>query len=109
MKAKEVFKKFGKVVGMWLLGYAKKFWEEKLKEFLKEQIHELAKSALAEVEQLHDSVEYELKRQEIFDKIFDGIKLPLILKPFRWLIKRILQDAVEKKIQGALDKLKEAI
>lgn len=107
MKFKDGALKVAKVVGLWLLGYAKKFWEEKLKELLREQIKLLAAAAIEEIEKLHDSVEYELKRDEIFNKIFDGLKLPVLLKPFRWLIKMILKDAVEKKIQDTLDKLKE--
>lgn len=109
MKVKEYLKKAIKVIGLWLLGYAKKFWEEKLKDFLRDELRLLATQAVLEIEKLHDSVEYELKRQEIFDNLFKNMELPILLRPFRWLIKMVLQDALEKKIQGTIDKLKEVI
>lgn len=109
MKFKEGLKKVGKVVGLWLLGKLKDLWEVKLREFLKEQLHELVQQAIEEVSKLRDSVEYELKREEIYNTLFDKLNLPWILKPFKWIIKKMLKDEIEKRISDTLEKLRQAI
>ena len=109
MKFKEELQKIGKVVGLWLLGKLKDIWEEKLKVMLHEQIQSLVHEAVDEISKLRDSVEYELKRDEIYDKIFKKVELPLLLKPFKWLIKKLLKEEIDKRTTSALEKIKNAI
>ena len=66
MKLLECTKKVLKIVGLWLLGKLKDLWLENLKDYLKEQLEQLAKDAIDEISKLRDSVEYELKREEIY-------------------------------------------
>lgn len=105
MKVKEFIIKYAKIAGLWLLNLAKGAWEDCLKNYLHEQIQALIKEAVKDLTAIHDSEAYVAKKKEILDKIFNKVKLPLLLKPFRWLIKNILYDKVEEKVQEALNKL----
>lgn len=109
MKLNGKVKKVLGTIGLWFLGKIKDFWEEKLKEYLHEEIKLLVEELLDEIAELRDSVEYELKREEIYNKIFDAIKLPLVARPFKWLIKKVLKEEIEKRVSGALDALRKAI
>ena len=109
MKILECTKKVLKIVGLWLLGKLKDLWLENLKDSLKEQLEQLAKDAIDEISKLRDSVEYELKREEIYKAIFDKINLPFFLKPFRGILRNMLKEEVEKRVTGALEALKKSI
>lgn len=105
MAAKEWFIKVCKIVGFWLLDLAKKAWEECLKDYLHKQLEYTVHQVVTDLNLIHDSEAYEVKKKEILDSVFAKVKLPIALKPFRWLIKKILYNAVEEKIKQALDKL----
>lgn len=105
MNVKEVLVKCIKLAGDWLLDFAKKAWEDCLKDYLHDQIQALAKQAATDLQALHDSKEYEDKKKEILDNLFGKIELPLLLKPFKWLIKKILYNEVEERVQSVLNKL----
>lgn len=111
MKLLDCTKKVLQAVGLWLLGKLKDLWVEKLKDYLREQLEQLAKDAIDEISKLRDSVEYELKREEIYTTIFENIKLPffLNLKPVRTILKHMLMDEVEKRVSGALEALRKSI
>lgn len=109
MKFKTIILKVSSTVGLWILGKLKDLWEEKLKNYLKDQLHVLIEEAVDDIVELRNSEEYETKRKEIYNKVFDGIKLPIILKPFKGLIKKMLKDGIDEKISGALDALKKTI
>lgn len=109
MKILECTRKVLKIVGLWLLGKLKDLWLENLKDYLKEQLEQLAKDAIDEISKLRDSVEYELKREEIYKTIFDKIKLPFFLRPFRSILRNMLKEEVEKRVTGALEALKKSI
>ena len=105
MTAKEWFIKVGKIIGFWALDLAKKAWEECLKDYLHKQIEFTIHQVVTDLNLIHDSEAYEVKKKEILDSVFAKVELPFALKPFRWLIKKILYNAVEEKIKQALDKL----
>ena len=109
MKLLECTKKILQAAGLWLLGKLKDLWVEKLKGYLKEQLEQLVKDAIDEISKLRDTVEYELKREEIYTNIFNNIKLPFFLKPFRAILRNMLMDEVEKRVSGALEALKKSI
>lgn len=105
MKFKNWCLQIAQVVGFWLLDQLKKMWENCLKEYLHNQIQEHVHAAVEAINQIHESEAYEAKKKEIIDGIFGKVKLPVILKPFGWLIKKILYNFVEEKVQAALEKL----
>lgn len=105
MTVKEWFLKAAKIVGLWLLDFAKKTWEECLKDYLHKQIESLVHQAVTDLNNLHETEKYEEVKAKILEDVFAKIQLPLALKPFRWLIKKILFNAVEEKITQALNKL----
>lgn len=109
MKLLDCTKKVLQAAGLWLLGKLKDLWVAKLKDYLREQLEQLAKDAIYEIGKLRDSVEYELKREEIYTTIFENIKLPFFLKPFRTILKHMLMDEVEKRVSGALEALRKSI
>lgn len=94
-------------VKAWLLAFAANMWEDCLKDYLKNQIDQLIKRGTELVIEYHDSEDYKAKKEAILNFVFDRIQLPVILKPFKGLIKSILSNSVEKQIEKALDKLKE--
>lgn len=100
---KDVFK----VIGLWLLNELKDLWLENLKDYLQEQLKQLVHDALEEITKLRDSVEYEMKRDEIYTKIFDSVKLPFWLKPFRTLLKHMLRDEIEERVSDTLLELRQ--
>ena len=109
MKILECTKKVLNIVGLWLLGKLKDLWLENLKNYLKEQLEQLAKDAIDEISKLRDSVEYELKREEIYKTILNKVNLPFFLEPFRGILRNMLKEEVEKRVTGALEALKKSI
>ena len=85
----------------WLLALAANLWEDYLKDKLREQINFLIVRGVNLVRTYHDSDDYQKKKEAVFDFIFKNIKLPVILKPFKGLIKAILSSSTEKQIDKA--------
>ena len=85
----------------WLLTLAANLWEDYLKDKLREQINFLIARGVNLVRTYHDSDDYQKKKEAVFDFIFKNIKLPIILKPFKGLIKAILSSSIEKQIDKA--------
>ena len=85
----------------WLLALAANLWEDYLKDKLREQINFLIVRGVNLVRTYHDSDDYQKKKEAILDFIFKNIKLPVILKPFKGLIKAILSSSIEKQIDKA--------
>ena len=102
---KEYFKTLLIKVRAWLLALASNLWEYYLKDTLKAQIDELVHKGINKVNAYYKSEEYDKKKEEILTFIFDNIKLPFMLKPFKGLIRSILVNSIEKQIEKALEKL----
>ena len=85
----------------WLLALAANLWEDYLKDKLREQINFLIVRSVNLAHTYHDSDDYQKKKEAVFDFIFKNIKLPIILKPFKGLIKAILSSSIEKQIDKA--------
>ena len=85
----------------WLLALAANLWEDYLKDKLREQINFLIVRGVNLVRTYHDSDDYQKKKEAVLDFIFKNIKLPVILKPFKGLIKAILSSNIEKQIDKA--------
>lgn len=72
---------------------------------LKEEFADRAKSAVEYIEKFFNSPDYNQKEKEIINILFRNVNLPLFLKPFRPLLKRILRKKVQKLISKHLKKL----
>ena len=76
----------------WLLAVASNLWEDYLKDTLKEQIDSSISRGVDLIESYHDSEDYEKNKDRIIDFVFKNVELPIILKPFKGLIKAILSN-----------------
>ena len=85
----------------WLLTLAANLWEDYLKDKLREQINFLIARSVNLVRTYHDSDDYQKKKEAVFDFIFKNIKLPIILNPFKGLVRAILSSSIEKQIDKA--------
>lgn len=86
----------------WLLMLAKEMWEEYIKAKLAEQLHELIKIAIRNVQEYRSTEIYEVKKKEIYDNVFNLLVLPKGLNWLKAVIKPIISDAVSKRIDEAL-------
>lgn len=105
---KETFKIIWIKVKAWCLALMANLWEDYLKEELREQIDKLIVRGVNLVHVYHDSEAYEVKKESIINFIFKNIKLPILLKPFKGIIRNILSDFIEKQVDkalGLLDKI----
>lgn len=102
---KETFKIWWVNVKAWCLAFLANMWEDCLKDYLKKELHQIVIKAVKVLVNFMNSDEYEKKRDEIIDTLFDKISLPFLLKPFKGLIKSILISNIQKKIDVKLGKL----
>ena len=99
---KETLKLAWLKVKAWLLALAANMWEDYLKDKLKEQIDTLLIRGVNLANAYYGTKEYKKKKDSVMDFIFKNIQLPIALKPFKGLIKSILSNTIEKKIEKAL-------
>lgn len=85
----------------WLLALAANLWEDYLKDKLREQINFLIVRGVNLAHAYHESEDYQKKKESVFDFIFKNIQLPVLLRPFKGLIKSILSSNIEKQIDKA--------
>lgn len=89
----------------WLLAQIAIMWEEYLKQKLKEDVEGIVHVIAEQVKEYRETPEYIEKKDAVYDKIFEGLKLPLLLKPFKGIIKIILKDNIDKKVNELLEKI----
>ena len=106
MGKEAVLKVFAKV-GTYLLQFCKVMWEDCLKEYLEGQIKTLITNGISLFKAKRETEEYQEKRDDVITYVLDKIQLPTILKPFKWLIKKIIKDTVAKGVDEAIEKLEE--
>ena len=103
-KFTRIFKAFGKMVAE----LCQNAWKDVLKQYVEEQLKYRINMALLELRDYKNAnideweKSYEVKKTEVINALFDKIKLPLFLKPFKWLIKKTLSSTVDKQIQAGL-------
>ena len=100
-------KLFDKVKAAFLKGLAAFrdiLWEE-----LKDDIVACAKETVAEAEVFLASEEAETKKELILDAIMIKIELPIVLRPFKGIIRRILKAKLEDLVKDLLAKAKELL
>ena len=94
-----------KEIGLKALGELKEFLWNKIKEDVKACAAQIIKDA----ESFLASAEAEEKKKAILDAIMAKIELPLILKPFKGIVRNIIKGKLEDLIKTVLDKGKELV
>ena len=86
---------------------------EEVKNFVWEKIKADVKTCAAQIikdaESFLASAEAEEKKKAILDAIMAKIELPLILKPFKGIVRNIIKGKLEDLIKTVLDKGKELV
>ena len=72
---------------------------------VKDEFTSTAKSTVEFVERFFNSTDYKEKEKTVIDTLFQNVNLPLPLKPFKPLLKKILKNKVRKLIGKYLKKL----
>ena len=83
---------------------AAKAFIDALWNYIKEDVILSARKSLKLIMAIMCSPEAEQKKEVIIDLIMLKIKLPLALRPFKFLIRKMLKDKVEEAIRGLLGK-----
>ena len=65
---------------------------------IKNEVHACAVEVLTDAEKFLTSVEGQQKEEAILDMIMAKIELPLLLKPFKGLIRKIIKSKLENSI-----------
>jgi hypothetical protein len=85
-----------------LLEGLKEAWKafiDTLWEFLKEDVILSARKSLKIIENYLNSTDGQDKKQYIIDLIMEKIKLPLVLKPFKFIVRKMVQDKIDAIIK----------
>ena len=101
----EYIKKALKVVEGWIVALAKACWNEYLKEKIHTQVEEYIRQGINMANIFYKSKDYEFKRDYVIKFVVGKIKLPLVLKPFKWVITKVMQESIDNEIEKLLDKL----
>lgn len=72
---------------------------------IKDDIHEHAEQAVEYVKKYVESTDYEVREKAALDAIFQKVNLPLVLKPFKPLIRHIFKQKIRAFIADSLRKL----
>ena len=78
---------------------------EKLAPKVKEEISELAQKAVGMLKFRVGNYDHTEKLNIVVDFVMSKIKLPIWLKPFKWIIKKIIRDTAEGFIEEAKEKI----
>ena len=78
---------------------------EKFAQKVKEEINELAKKAVGMLKFKVGNYDYTEKLNIVVDFVMSKIKLPLWLKPFKRVIKKVIRETAEGFIEEAKEKI----
>ena len=84
---------------------AKEYFIGKVWDSVKVQLMTDVQSVVEYAEYFFDSYTYREKEKIVIDTLFRNIELPIALRPFKPLIKRILRDKLRQLISKYLKKL----
>ena len=73
-------------------------------DFLKEDIILSARKSLKRIEQIAHSEKGEKAKKKIVDLIMTKIKLPIVIKPFKGIVKKVVENKIEEIIDTILEK-----
>lgn len=117
---KQILKEMLKQAGKYILSYFTQFlWPviqnalNQTKEYfinilwdsVKDQFADIAKSTVEFIERFFDSPDYKEKEKAIIDTLFQNVDLPILLKPFKPILKKVLKGKVRKLIGKYIKKL----
>ena len=72
---------------------------------IKDDVHEHAEQAMEHVKEYVESTNYEVREKAAIEAIFKKVNLPIVLKPFKPLIKHIFKQKVRALIADSIKKL----
>ena len=84
------------------------FLEKLIKKFapkVKEEIQEFAAEAIEKLKLKFENYDYSEKLEVAVDLVMKRIKLPLWLKPFKWVIRKVIKETAE----GLIEEIKEKV
>ena len=76
---------------------------------IKEEVRKCAQELIKDAEVFLTSVEAQEKEKIILDFVMAKIELPVVLKPFKGIIRKILKSKLEETIRGLLQKGKDFV
>lgn len=82
-----------------------KVFVDELWDSVRDEIHDKLQSAITFINYYFDTEDAKERQEMIIETLMQNIELPILLKPFRGLIKRILRSKLEKVVQEGLKKL----
>lgn len=80
----------------------KKFLKKLVEKFApkaKEEIKEFAQEAIEELKIKFENYDYEVKINALVEFVMSKIKIPMWLKPFKWVIKTVIRETAEELIE----------
>ena len=80
---------------------------EKFAPIVEEEIKEFAQEAIEKLRIKVENYDYSVKLNALVEFVIRNIKLPLWLKPFKWVIRNVIRDTAETLIKEAIDKIEE--
>lgn len=83
--------------------------KEKLWDSIKEEIKQCTLELIIDAEAYLTSVETQQKEKLIIDMVVSSMELPLLLRPFKIIIKKILKSKIEETVKNLLSKSKETL
>lgn len=76
---------------------------------IKDEVHKILAEIITDIEKYVLSDQAKEKEELILDKIMEKLELPIILKPLRGLIRKIIKSRLEELIIEAIKKSKEIV
>ena len=86
----------------------KKIIEKLIKRFapvVREKIEDYAKVAIEKLRVSVENYNYSQQIDTAVDFVVNKLKLPLWLKPFKWVIKKIIKDTLTNLVEEGIEKL----
>lgn len=83
----------------------KNYFIETLWDTVKDELTSQVKGTILFIEQFITTPTYQEKEKAVIDTLFKNVSLPLALKPFRPLLKKILREKLQKLVSKHLKKL----
>lgn len=80
---------------------------EKFAPLVEAEIKEFAEEAIEKLRIKLSNYDYSVKLNALVEFVIRNIKLPLWLKPFKWVIRNVIRDTAETLIKETIDKIEE--
>ena len=89
-----------------VLEKTKNYFINLLWDTLKERFNEVVEPAVEYMEKYFGSMDYQQKEKDIINTLLQNANLPVLLKPFKPLLKKILRNKLRELISGCIEKIK---